>query len=324
MFCVCSFRIFAVSRRKKRSGIFRLISFAVMKTITICAPARKVTPGELAPGIALLEANGFRVKLSDHLYGSFHQFSGTDAERASDIQWAINDPETDMIISARGGYGCLRIVDQIDFSPLIKHPKLMIGFSDLTIFHQHIYRHFNLPSLHAQMVFGMNEERSTPASLDQLMRVLKGGLPVYNVAAHPLNRPGEAGGVLVGGNLSILYALAGSNSEVDTNGKILFLEDLDEYLYHIDRMMMQLKRAGKLSGLAGLVVGGMSDMKDNAVPFGKSAEEIIREAVEEYDYPVMFNFPAGHIHDNHPLLFGVDHKLTVGSDIKLVPLRTWC
>ncbi len=282
-----------------------------MTTISICAPARKVSPEELLPGITLLESNGFNVKLSGHLYGSCHQFSGTDAERAADIQAMINDPEVDAIISARGGYGCVRIVDTIDFTPLLSKPKLFIGFSDLTVFHQHIYRHFNLPSLHAQMVFGMNEERSTPDSLQNLIRVLKGEKLSYNVDAHPLNRAGVADGVLLGGNLSILYAISGSNSEADLNGKILFLEDLDEYLYHIDRMMMQLKRSGKLAGLRGLVVGGMSDMRDNTIPFGKTAEEIIRESVEEYDYPVMFNFPAGHIRNNHPLMLGVLWKMEV-------------
>ena len=282
-----------------------------MTTISICAPARKVSPEELLPGISLLESNGFRVKLADHLYGDCHQFSGTDEERAADIQSMINDPEVDAIISARGGYGCVRIVDKIDFTPLLSKPKLFIGFSDMTVFHQHIYRHFNLPSLHAQMVFGMNEERSTPDSLQNLIRVLKGEKLTYNVDAHPLNRAGVADGILLGGNLSILYAISGSTSEADLNGKILFLEDLDEYLYHIDRMMMQLKRSGKLAGLRGLVVGGMSDMRDNTIPFGKTAEEIIREAVEEYDYPVMFNFPAGHIRNNHPLMLGVPWNMEV-------------
>lgn len=282
-----------------------------MTTISICAPARKVSPEELLPGISLLESNGFRVKLADHLYGDCHQFSGTDEERAADIQSMINDPEVDAIISARGGYGCVRIVDKIDFTPLLEKPKLFIGFSDMTVFHQQIYRHFNLPTLHAQMVFGMNEERSTPDSLQNLIRVLKGEKMSYNVDAHPLNRAGVADGVLLGGNLSILYAISGSTSEADLNGKILFLEDLDEYLYHIDRMMMQLKRSGKLAGLRGLVVGGMSDMRDNTIPFGKTAEEIIREAVEEYDYPVMFNFPAGHIRNNHPLMLGVPWNMEV-------------
>lgn len=292
-----------------------------MKTIGICAPARKVSPEELAPGIALLEAHGFKVKLSNNLYGAYHQFSGTDAERAADVQQLLDDPEVDAIISARGGYGCVRIVDLIDFSPMNQRQKLFIGFSDLTVFHQHLFDYFLAPTLHAQMVFGLNEERSTPEALNQLMAVLKGEMPKYNVTAHPLNRAGETSGMLVGGNLSVLYSISGSKSELNLMGKILFLEDLDEYLYHIDRMMMQLKRAKKLEHLRGLVIGGMSDMKDNAVPFGKTAEEIIRDAVEEYDYPVMFNFPAGHIRDNHPLLFGTEHNLVVGDTLLLEPFE---
>lgn len=291
----------------------KLFKFVPVKTIGICAPARKVTPEELAPGIALLEAHGFRVKLSDHLYGAYHQFSGTDDERAADVQQLLDDPEVDVIISARGGYGCLRIVDRINFDTLRHQPRLFVGFSDLTVFHQHLYRHYQLPFLHAPMVFSFQEERTTPEALQQLLQVLQGAVPAYNIAPHPLNRDGAATGVLVGGNLSILYAISGSRSETDLNGKILFLEDLDEYLYHIDRMMLQLKRAGKLAGLRGLVVGGMSDMKDNTVPFGKTAEEIIREAVEGYHYPVMFGFPAGHIRNNHPLYLGREHTLTVGS-----------
>lgn len=289
-----------------------------VSTIGICAPARKVTPDELQPGVDFLRAQGFQIKYSDNLFGSFHQFSGNDAERAADIMQLLHDAEVDAILAARGGYGCVRIIEQIDFSSLAVRPKLFIGYSDLTVFHQHLYRHYQLPSLHAQMVFGLLEERSTAESMHQLIRVLKGEAPAYNVEAHPLNRAGRAEGILTGGNLSVLYSIAGSNSEVDMKGKMLFLEDLDEYLYHIDRMMMQLKRAGKLAQLSGLIIGGMSDMKDNAVPFGKSAEEIIREAVEEYDYPVLFGFPAGHIRNNHPLCLGLEHELTVGPVNNLI------
>lgn len=289
-----------------------------LSTIGICAPARKVTPDELQPGVDFLKAQGFQIRYSDNLFGSFHQFSGTDAERAADIQQLLNDHEVEAILAARGGYGCVRIIDRIDFSPLTVRPKLFIGYSDLTVFHQHLYRHYQLPSLHAQMVFGMTDERSSPESLQQLVRVLKGEAPVYNVEAHPLNRNGRASGVLTGGNLSVLYSIAGSHSEADAKGKILFIEDLDEYLYHVDRMMMQLKRSGKLAQLSGLIIGGMSDMKDNTVPFGRNAEEIIREAVEEYDYPVLFGFPAGHIRNNHPLCLGLEHELNVGPVNSLV------
>ncbi len=279
--------------------------------IGICAPARKVSPEEMAPGIALLESWGFKIKLSKNLYGECNQFSGTDAERTDDFQNLLNDPEVNAIISARGGYGCVRIIDKLDFTEFRKYPKWIIGFSDVTVFHSHVHTHFGVPTLHAPMIFSMQPEKSAPEALDSLRKILKGENVQYNVPAHPLNRKGNAKGILVGGNLSLLYALSGSRSDLDTNGKILFIEDLDEYLYHIDRMMMQLKRSGKLAGLKGLIVGGMSDMRDNAVPFGKTAEEIIAEAVAEYDYPVCMHFPAGHVQNNQALLMGTEVSLNV-------------
>ncbi|MBL7924081.1 MAG: LD-carboxypeptidase [Bacteroidia bacterium] len=287
------------------------------RTIGILAPARKVSPAEMAPGIALLESWGLKVKLSKHLYGEHHQFSGTDAERAADFQEMMNDAEVDAIISARGGYGCMRIVDRLDFTVLKKHPKWIIGFSDMTVFHSHLYRQLNLATLHAPMVYSMGENRTSAGALEQLRRMLQGEEVLYSVENAVYNRKGKAEAVLVGGNLSLLYALSGSASDPDTNGKILFIEDLDEYLYHIDRMMLQLKRSGKLSGLKGLIVGGMSDMKDNTVPFGKTAEAIIAEAVAEYDFPVCMNFPAGHIHDNNPLRLGAKVTLEVGESVSL-------
>ncbi len=279
--------------------------------ISITAPARKVTREEMAPGISLLESWGYKVKLSNNLFGEFNQYSGTDEERVADFQAALDDPESDAIIVARGGYGCVRIIDRLDFSAFTRRPKLIIGFSDVTVFHNHVHTHFGVPTLHAPMIFSMQPEKSTPEALESMRKMLKGESIQYNVTAHPLNRKGSAEGMLVGGNLSLLYALSGSSSDIDTNGKILFIEDLDEYLYHIDRMMMQLKRSGKLSGLKGLIVGGMSDMRDNAVPFGKTAEEIISEAVEEYDYPVCMNFPAGHVQNNQPLMMGGEVSMIV-------------
>ncbi len=279
--------------------------------ISITAPARKVTREEMAPGISLLESWGYKVKLSTNLFGEFNQYSGTDEERVADFQAALDDPESDAIIVARGGYGCVRIIDRLDFSAFTRRPKLIIGFSDVTVFHNHVHTHFGVPTLHAPMIFSMQPEKSTPEALESMRKMLKGESIQYNVTAHPLNRKGNAEGILVGGNLSLLYALSGSSSDIDTNGKILFIEDLDEYLYHIDRMMMQLKRSGKLSGLKGLIVGGMSDMRDNAVPFGKTAEEIIEEAVREYDYPVCMNFPAGHVQNNQPLMMGGEVSMIV-------------
>jgi muramoyltetrapeptide carboxypeptidase len=286
-------------------------------TIGICAPARKVSREDIADGIALLQSKGLNVKESAHLYGAYNQFSGTDEQRISDFQQMMDDPDVSAIICARGGYGCMRIIDALDFSGFIKKPKWIIGFSDMTVFHNHLHSNFNIATIHAPMVFNMSgvrkNEESAALFIDQLT-----GTPIryeFNPESSlsKFNRSGTAEGIVVGGNLSLLYALSNSVSDLDTNGKILFIEDLDEYLYHIDRMMMQLKRSGKLNGLAGLIVGGMSDMKDNIIPFGKPAEEIIAEAVKEYDFPVYFGFPAGHIPRNLPFVMGDKVKLQITS-----------
>jgi len=282
-------------------------------TIGICAPARKVSPEEMAPGISLLESWGFKIKTSNNLYAADHQFSGTDAQRAADMQSLMDDPTVDAIISARGGYGSVRIIDQIDFTKFIASPKWLIGFSDVTVFHNHLHQQFQIPSIHAPMVYSMGGDRCTKDALENLRKLLTGEQVQYTIENSAWNRKGKAEGILVGGNLSLLYALSGTASDINTDGKILFIEDLDEYLYHLDRMMMQLKRSGKLDNLQGLIVGGMSDMRDNVVPFGKSAEEIISEVVKEFNYPVCMNFPAGHIENNHPLIIGGKIYFEVGE-----------
>ncbi len=290
-------------------------------TIGICAPARKVSHEELAPGISLLESWGFKVRTAKNLYAADNQFSGSDAQRTSDMQELMDDPSVEAIISARGGYGCMRIIDQLNFNRFAQKPKWIIGFSDLTVFHNHLHQQFQIPSIHAAMVFSMGGDRCTPEALGNLKQLLTGSEIRYSVENSVWNRKGSAEGILVGGNLSLLYALSGSASDIDTRGKILFIEDLDEYLYHIDRMLMQLKRSGKLEGLSGLIVGGMSDMRDNAIPFGKTAEEIIAEAVSEYSFPVCMNFPAGHIQNNQPLVMGGRVSLEVG-ETSIIEIKT--
>ena len=291
-------------------------------TIGICAPARKVSPEELAPGISLMESWGFKVKTAKNLYAAENQFSGSDAQRTADMQELMDDPSVDAIISARGGYGCMRIIDQLNFNRFAQKPKWIIGFSDLTVFHNHLHQQFQIPSIHATMVFSMGGDRCTPDALENLRKLLTGQELSYSIENSSRNRKGKEEGILVGGNLSLLYALSGSASDIDTRGKILFIEDLDEYLYHIDRMMMQLKRSGKLDGLCGLIVGGMSDMRDNAIPFGKTAEEIISEAVREYTFPVCMNFPAGHIQNNQPLVMGGRVSMEIG-DSSLIRVQSF-
>jgi muramoyltetrapeptide carboxypeptidase len=277
-------------------------------SIGIVAPARKISADELNPAIRQLESWGLKVKLGKHIYAASHQFAGTDEERVADMQQMLDDKEVKAIIAARGGYGSVRIIDKLDFTKFCQNPKWMAGFSDITVFHSHIQMHFGIETLHSTMPFNFGKDVE---STELLKNALYGELKEYRTEGHPLNRKGKNTGILCGGNLSLLYALAGTPSDIDTAGKILFLEDLDEYLYHIDRMMMQLKRSGKLAHLTGLIIGGFSEMKDNIIPFGEIAEQIIIEAVGEYKYPVCFGFPVGHGLKNFPLYMGRNVELAV-------------
>jgi len=276
-------------------------------TIGIVATARKLTWEELEPTVGVLADAGFKVRTGQRMFGAENQFAGSDGDRASDMQRMLDDPDINAILCARGGYGTVRIIDKLDFTEFRKHPKWLCGFSDITVLHAHINQNCGVATLHSSMPLSMKDLPEDHAQITTLINSLKGELPSYDFPSHPLNRIGTMEGEIVGGNLSVIYSILGSESDINTDGKILFLEDLDEYLYHIDRMMMNMKRNGKLSKLSklkGLIIGGMSDMNDNAIPFGKTAEEIIREAVNEFDYPVCFNFPAGHIDDNRALILG--------------------
>lgn len=266
--------------------------------VAIAAPARKISADELDPAIKLFESWGLEVTVPEHLFDTDHQFAGDDTTRAALLQQLLDDPEVRAVFCARGGYGTVRLIDRLDFSAFAQHPKWIVGFSDITVLHSHIHRHLGIETLHATMPIDIPGIGSYP-STDSMHSCLWGEQIAYRCTAQQLNRNGEAEGEVVGGNLSILYSLCGSPSDIDTAGKILFIEDLDEYLYHIDRMMMNLKRNGHLDNLAGLVVGSLSKMHDNTVPFGHTAEEIVREAVAEYSYPVCFGFEAGHIGTNN-------------------------
>ena len=271
-------------------------------TVGIVSTARKITESELQPFIALLKEWGLIPLLGNTIGAVNNQFAGTDALRTQDFQTMLDNPKIKAIWCARGGYGTVRMVDGLDFSAFKNNPKWIIGYSDVTVLHTTLHN-MGIASLHGQM--GLDIEQKTTAARQSIYHVLFGKKYVIEYASDfKLNRSGRAEGVLVGGNLSVLSSLLGSPSALETKGKILFLEDLDEYLYHIDRMVQNLKRNGLLSDLKGLVVGGMSDMNDNTIPFGKTAEEIIWDAVQEYEYPVCFNFPAGHIPDNRALVMG--------------------
>ena len=270
--------------------------------VAIVAPARKITMAELQPSIKIIQSFGLDVVYTDSLFAQDNQYAGSDLLRTEELQYILDNEDVKAVFFARGGYGSVRIIDKLNFSKFIKSPKWLIGYSDITVFHNHINKNFGIETLHATMP--INFAKNTVASVNSLFDILLGKLPSYEFLPHKLNRNGNMEGELVGGNLSVLYSLLGSNSFPDTNNKILFLEDLDEYLYHIDRMMMGLKRAGKLQNLAGLLVGTMTQMNDNTIPFGKTAEQIIFDAVAEYNYPVYFNFPAGHIDNNIAIIMG--------------------
>lgn len=283
--------------------------------ILLIATARKRSQEQVKPAIDILTSWGLRVETGPNVYKEHHQFAGTDEERANDLQWALDHKTAKAILVTGGGYGTLRIIDKVKFAGIKKNPKWFIGYSDATIVHSRLHT-IGLASVHGTMAFQFADHKEATQSVRDL---LFGKKIKYNIVTSTLNRLGIAEGEVVGGNLSLIYALSGSVDDLDTRNKILFLEDLDEQLYHIDRMILQLKRSGKLKGLKGLIVGGMSQMKDNAVPFGKTAEEIIAEAVVEYDYPLCFDFPAGHVPDNRALYFGKKAKLIVTN--KKVSLR---
>ena len=282
-------------------------------TVAIIATARKVSKEEIQPAVAFFESYGLCVVLGKNLFESSNQYAGTDAQRTEDLQWALNDKTIKAIIIARGGYGSVRTIEQIDFTEFKKHPKWMVGYSDVTVLHNAIHK-IGVATLHATMPlnFTKNEE-ATKSMVDALF----GKLIQIETEENYSNISGTAKGQLVGGNLSLIYSLSGTPFDIDTTNKILFIEDLDEYLYHIDRMMMQLKLSGKLKGLKGLIVGGMTDMKDNAIPFGKFPEDIILDDVKEYNYPVCFDFPAGHIDRNLAMYFGREVELTVSDNATL-------
>ena len=282
-------------------------------TVTILSTARKVTVEDMAPAVKIIESWGLKVRLGRTIGLSDHQYAGNDKERLEDFQQAIDNPEVRAIICARGGYGTVRIVDDIDWTGLLAHPKWITGFSDMTYIHVHLNQTLGVQTLHSTVPALFH--KNTPEAIESIRQHLFGEEVIYDLPVHPLNRLGEAKGVLIGGNLSILYSITGTRSGFNTAGKELFIEDVDERLYHLDRMMINLKRSGKLHDLAGLIVGGMTDMTDNAVPFGKTAEEIITEHVSGHNYPVCFGFPAGHIADNRAIVLGKVTKMKVGDTV---------
>jgi len=256
---------------------------------------------------------GYKVKIGKTVGNQNNYFSGTDAERLADIQQMLDDKEVKAILCARGGYGLSRIIDAIDFTQFLKTPKWIIGYSDFTVLLAHLYQQFGIAGLHAPMAAAFELEKMDNTSIDSIKKIIEGEKLAYKVPFHPLNRVGVAKGKLVGGNLTIINHLIGTNSCYDTVGKILFLEDIGEYLYNIDRLFVQLDRAGMLANISGLILGGFTDLKDTIIPFGKNVHEIISFHIQKYQYPVCFDFPIGHQPNNCPVKIGADYELIITS-----------
>jgi len=280
-----------------------------VKKIRIVSPAKSISKEQIDFAVNWLTDASFEVEVGQYAKGEHNYFSGTDAERLSDMQAAL-DSDADFILCARGGYGSVRIIDQLEWSGFFQKPKIICGYSDITVFHNRMNK-MGFSSLHCTAPLNFRE--NSKEALKSLTTSFIGGVNNYEIKTHGLNRAGEVEAEIIGGNLAILSTLCGTDDDIDTKGKILFIEDVGEAIYAIDRMMWQLKKAGKLADLAGLIVGGMSGMKDSAVPFGKQVEEVIAESVSTFDFPVCFNFPAGHIDDNRAILLGVKARLSINE-----------
>lgn len=282
------------------------------QTIGITCPAGYMEAQKVQTCITILEKWGFKVKMGNTVGSSSgNYFSGTDEERLAEFQQMLDDDSIHAILCGRGGYGVGRIVEQINFKKFRKHPKWIIGFSDITILHTHIHSQYNISTLHAPMAAAFNDSGYRTVYVRSLKQALLGEKTAYSCKPHQLNRKGEASGRLIGGNLSLLAHVTGTTSDIKTNGKILFIEEIGEYLYSADRMLYQLKRSGKLTRLAGLIVGQFTEMKDTERPFGKSMYAIIEDLVKEYTYPVCYGFPVGHGKENYALKTGITYSLKV-------------
>lgn len=284
-------------------------------TVGIVAPAGFMPVEKMQACVETLDAWGYNVQMGETTHSaSATYFSGTDEERLRDLQRLMDDPGIKAILCARGGYGASRIVDDLRFKKFRRHPKWIIGFSDITVLHSHLYSNYKIASLHAPMAAAFNNGEAGNVYVGSLKKALEGEPADYRAAGHEYNKPGKAEGELVGGNLSLLVHLIGTDSDIKTKNRILFLEDISEYLYGIDRMMVQLKRCGKLDKLAGLIVGGFTESKDTERPFGKTVHQIIYGHIKEYGYPVCFDFPVSHEKVNYALKIGVNHRLNVTSN----------
>jgi len=288
-------------------------------TIGITCPAGYMATEKAQTCIGVLQQWGYQVMVGKTLgSSSLNYFSATDDDRRDELQAMLDDKNINAILCGRGGYGVGRIIDGLDFTQFKKHPKWIIGFSDITVLHSHIYSHFKIASLHAPMAAAFNDGEYKNEFIQSLRKAITGKKAQYKVAPHAFNKTGIASGELVGGNLSLLAHLTGTASDINTKNKILFIEDIGEYIYNIDRMLYQIKRSGKLDKLAGLIIGGFTDMKDTERPFGKTVYEVINDIVAQYNYPVCYNFPVSHGKENYALKVGGSYELKItGKTVQL-------
>ena len=299
--CLLLFSVFFTLNCQSQTPMITPAYLQKGDTIAIVSTARKNPVDNLKPTIDLLHSWGLEVVIGKTIGLEQNQLAGSDEERAADFQTQMDNPNIKAIWCVRGGYGTVRMVDLLDFTQFRLSPKWLIGFSDVTVLHNHLNT-MGYKSIHG--VMPVTVPRATPEAIATLRKALFGAKLSYEIAPDAKNKFGKATGELVGGNLSILYSLFGSPSAIDCSDKILFIEDLDEYLYHVDRMMMNLKRNGCLESIKGILVGAMSSMKDNDTPWGKNALEIIEDVTKKYNIPIVYNFPAGHIRDNRALILG--------------------
>ncbi|HUZ57650.1 MAG TPA: LD-carboxypeptidase [Hanamia sp.] len=280
-------------------------------TIGLVCPSGYMPAEKFQTCIETLTEWGFKVVVGKTPGHQFLYFSGTDKERLNDLQRMMDNKNINAILCARGGYGMGRIIDKLDFSKFKHHPKWIIGFSDITVLHCHLFSNYNIASLHAPMAAAFNDGEFKNEYIQSLHEAMLGQKADYKTEGNILDQPGKAKGILVGGNLSLLVNVVGTPSDIKTKNKILFIEEVGEYIYGVDRMMYQLKRSGKLDNLKGLIIGRFSDMKDTTIPFGKTVEDAIKDLVKDYDYPVCFRFPVSHDKENYALKIGLTYKLKV-------------
>lgn len=278
--------------------------------IYLTAPAKAIEEEHILYAKNFFEMEGFNVLISKHCLGQHNYFSGTDEERTQDFQFGLDNPDIKAIVCVRGGYGCIRILDRLQWAGFLQHPKWIVGFSDITLFHQRLQR-YGIPSIHGSMP--LNFKDNSPESLNTLIAALKGEGNSISFPYNSSNKTGTSEGILVGGNLSILYSLLGTDDHNDYSNTILFIEDLAEHLYHIDRMMHAFEKARIFDRIKGLIIGGMTDLQDTTISFGHSIEEIILHHFKYRNIPVAFDFPAGHIIDNRALILGKKCQLEVNE-----------